>query len=145
MSDGDFPCSVVIDCAGLHEILRTRSNRVRATCLDHLQKGIIGVPACVWREFADLYEEEAEVLGPYVKRKLRMKQSYLIGAARIADKLNSGFPVSPYDEKTDFYAAAVCAIEGHTLLTVSAQLGEYQQMGCRKVVEIGVWVEDPDV
>ncbi len=119
MSDDDPPCAFIVDCAGLHEIATTKSNSVRSVCFDHLSKGIIAVPVCVWREFEELYEDEATALAPHVTQKLRMKKSYLVGGAAIADSMNPGFPMSPYDGMTDYYAASICSIEGFTLITAS--------------------------
>lgn len=143
MYEGDLPCSFVVDCAGLHEIATTQSNSVKSICLDRLAKGIIGVPACVWQEFQELYEDEAAILAPTIKRKLRMQKRYYIGAAAIADNMNSRFSLSAYDQRTDWYAASICSIEGYTLLTVGSQLNEYQRMGCCTAVAITVWAANP--
>jgi hypothetical protein len=143
MNDGDPPCAFVVDCAGLHEIATTKSNSVKSVCLDHLSKGIIAVPACVWQEFEKLYETEAATLAPYVKRKLRMKQSYLIGGAAIADSMNPHFPMSPYDQLTDYYAASICSIEGYTLITAQSQIQEYTKMNRCVVVELSAWSLNP--
>jgi hypothetical protein len=143
MNDGDSPCAFVVDCAGLHEIATTKSNTVRSVCLDHLSKGSIAVPACVWQEFETLYEDEAAALAPHVKRKLRMKKSYLIGGAAIADSMNPVFPMSPYDGKTDYYAASICSIEGYTLITAGYQMKEYAKMNCCTVVEVSDWSSNP--
>jgi hypothetical protein len=139
MCDAAERCSCIVDCAGLHEIATTQSNRIKAICLDCLAKGIIGVPACVWQEFEELYDDETATLAPFIKCKIRMKKNYRIGAAAIADRLNSRFSLSPYDGKTDWYAASICAIEGYTLLTVGQQLNQYQRMGCCTAVEIASW------
>jgi hypothetical protein len=143
MSDSDPPCAAVVDCAGLHEIAITKSNSIKSACLDHLSSGIIAVPACVWQEFEKLYESEAASLAPHVKRKLRMKKSYLVGAAAIADGMNPGFPMSPYDEKTDYYAASICSIERYTLITARSQIKAYSKMNCCKVIEISAWSTKP--
>jgi hypothetical protein len=141
MSEDDPPCLFIVDCAALHEIASTRSNIVRSNCLDCLARGVIGVPACVWQEFKDAYEEEAAELESAVSLKLRMKRDYRIGAAAIAERLNSGF--NPYDMKTDLYAASICTIEGHTLLTINSRLAAYKKMGCRAVVAITTWANNP--
>jgi hypothetical protein len=142
MCEDEPPCSFVVDCAGLHEIATTQSNSIKSICLDRLARGIICVPACVWQEFQELYEDEAASLAAHVKRKLRMQKKYYIGAAAIADGMNSRFSLSAYDLRTDWYAAAICSIEQYTLLTTSSQLNEYRRMGCCMVVEITVWAGD---
>lgn len=139
MSEGDSPCTFVIDCAGLHEVATTKSNSVKSTYLEHLSAGTIGVPACVWQEFETLYEDEAAALAPHVASKIRMKKNYLVGGAAIADSMNPGFSLSPYDEKTDWYAASICSIEGYTLITAVSQLKEYLKMNCCQVVEVNAW------
>jgi hypothetical protein len=140
MCEADAPCCCIVDCAGLHEIATTQSNSIKTICIDLLSKGIIGVPACVWHEFEELYEDEAATLAPFVKHKVRMQKNYRIGAAAIADKLNSGFSLSPYDEKTDWYAASICTIEGYTLLTIAQLMNQYQRMGC-KIQEVSSLTE----
>jgi hypothetical protein len=72
-----------------------------------------------------------------------MKKSYLIGGAAIADGMNPRFPMSPYDEKTDYYAASICSIEGYTLITAGSQMKEYAKMNCCTVVEVSVWSANP--
>jgi hypothetical protein len=139
MCEDEPPCSFVVDCAGLHEIATTPSNSIKSICMDRLSKGIIGVPACVWQEFHELYEDEAAGLAAYVKRKIRMQKKYYIGAAAIADGMNSRFSLSAYDLRTEWYAAAICSIENYTLLTTSSQLNEYRRMDCCTVVEITAW------
>jgi hypothetical protein len=139
MTDGGVSCAFIVDCSGLHEIATTRSNSIKETCLDYLSKGIIGVPACVWKEFVELYEDEAVKLEPHIANKVRMKRRYLVGGAAIADGLNPGFSLSPYDLMTDYYAASICSIEGHTLITVASQLAEYRKMRCCEVVDLGTW------
>jgi hypothetical protein len=134
MCDDEPPCSFVVDCAGLHEIATTQSNSIKSICLDRLAKGIICVPACVWQEFQELYEDEAASLAPHVKRKLRMHKKYYIGG------MNSRFSLSAYDLRTDWYAAAICSIEHYTLLTMSSKLNEYRRMGCCTVIAITEWV-----
>jgi hypothetical protein len=139
MCEDGPPCSFVVDCAGLHEIATTQSNSIKSICLDGLAKGIICVPACVWQEFHELYEDEAVSIAPHVKRKLRMHKKYYIGAAAIADGMDARFSLSAYDLRTDWYAAAICSIEKYTLLTMSSQLNEYQRMGCCTVIAITEW------
>ena len=135
----------VIDCNGLRELAFTTSNRLRSLCLDLMKKGIIVVPVCVWDEFSDLFEEEAEALAEFVARKLRMNKKYQIGAAAIADKLNSQFSFSPHDMKSDFFAAAICSCEGYTLLTTFTQLKAYDQMSCCEYADLPTWVNDYSV
>jgi hypothetical protein len=90
-------------------------------------------------QFVELYEDEAVKLEPHIANKVRMKRRYLVGGAAIADGLNPGFPLSPYDLMTDYYAASICSIEGHTLITVASQLAEYRKMRCCEVVDLGTW------
>jgi hypothetical protein len=91
MSDDPPGCSCVVDCSGLHEIASIKSDNLKSLYLDQLKQGTIAVAACVWKEFQDLYDDEASGLAPYVTVKINLKRAYYVGAARIADKLNSGF------------------------------------------------------
>ena len=139
MSDGDgeIECIYIIDCAGLREIATTTKNSSKAFCNELLSNGAIGVPACVWAEFAEMYPAEAEALSPYVKKKIRMKKAYLIGGAAIADKMNPGFPLSPYDELTDYYAASIAKIENRTLVTNGdSQVDLYKKMKACECVQV---------
>lgn len=142
MSDAPLKgCSCVVDCAGLHEIGSTKSDNLKSLYLDRLKKGNIGVPAIVWREYKELYEEEALIIEPSVAHKINMKRAYRVGAARIADKMNSGFSRGPYDSETDLYTAAIASIEGYKLLTSSSQVNEYDGMDC-DVIDLISWAED---
>jgi len=133
-------CLCVLDCAGLHEIATTASNNLKALYLDRLSCGEIGVPVCVWKEFKDLYEEEAAEIEDYVVRRINMKKSYHTGAARIADLLNSGFSRGSYDSETDLYTASIASIEELVVLTAASQLGYYAGIDC-EVSDLGTWAE----
>lgn len=141
MTDETHECKCVIDCAGLHEIAITRSNNLKKPLIDALGSGEIGVPAVVWKEFKELYEDEAEELEPSVIFKIPMKKQYRVGAARIADKLNSGFSRGPYDSETDLYTAAIASLEDYPLITSSAQTPHYKGMGC-KVLDLAGWADE---
>lgn len=141
MTDGLLDCSCVIDCSGLHEIANTRSNNLRSFYLDQLLKGVIGVPTSVWQEFTDLYVEKSAEFEPYVARKIQLKKLYNVGAATIADKINSRFSRGPYDRHADLYAASICSIEGYTLLTTRSQLADYKKMDCCKIAELTTWAD----
>jgi hypothetical protein len=132
-------CNCIIDCSGLHEVASTMPTDTKFICLDALANGIIGVPAAVWSEFEELYADEAQQLEPHVLHKVRMTKKYRVGAASIADKNNVRFSRSPYDRHTDLYAASICLIEGHLLLTSATQLSYYKQLDCCKVSEVGSW------
>ncbi|WP_314959016.1 hypothetical protein [Bradyrhizobium cosmicum] len=109
--------------------------------IDALGSGEIGVPAVVWKEFKELYEDEAEELEPSVVFKIPMKKQYRSGAARIADKLNSGFSRGPYDSETDLYTAAIASLEDYPLITSSGQAPYYDGMGC-KVLDLAGWADE---
>jgi hypothetical protein len=136
-------CSCVIDCSGLYEIAATRSDNLKSLYLDHLKKGIIAVPACVWREFQKLYDEEAAALAPYVTIKINMKRAYYVGAATITEKLNAGFSRGAYDSHTDLYTASIASIEGYLVLTSSSQSSYYTGMDC-EVLDLAAWAEQVD-
>jgi hypothetical protein len=67
-------CGCVIDCSGLHEITAIKSNNLQKLFIDRLSSGEIAVPAVVWKEFKELYDEEAKKLEPYVTKKIIMKR-----------------------------------------------------------------------
>jgi len=135
-------CLCVVDCAGLHRIA-TASGNLKAVCLERLASGEFGVPSCVWNEFKELYEEEAEQLANHVSRKISMKRSYHTGAARIADQLNSGFSRGSYDSETDLYTASIATIEELVVLTAVSQLSYYKDMEC-EVLDLESWAEQQD-
>jgi len=134
----DGGCQCIIDCAGLHEVA-CMSGNLKATFLDHLKKGVIGVPASVWQEFQEIYEDEAPSIAPHIGFKIIMKRAYNVGAASIADKVNSRFSQSPYDRQADLYAASICSIEDYTLLTSKTQVSDYLKMDCCMVSELVEW------
>ena len=138
----DAPISkCVIDCAGLHEIASTKSNNLKSLYLDQLKCGVIAVPACVWKEFQEIYDDEALSLAPYIANKINLKNAYYKGAARIADKLNSGFPRGAYNRQTDLYTASIASIEECRVLTTSAQQKVYEEMGC-EVQDLVTWADE---
>lgn len=144
MNDRKNNCECVIDCYGLYEIATTKSNSIRAACLDGLASGTIGVPTCVWQEFESAYADEATTLAKHVAQKIRMKTSYQVKAASIAEKLNSHLLISPYNQQTDLYVASISAVEGYTILTTSKQLSQYQKMECKSVSELKDWTSTAD-
>ena len=136
MADESAICLYVIDTSGLHELANSTSNSLRTLCIDLLSTGKMVVPVCVWKEFASLFEDEAKQMAAHVQSKIKMKKKYHIGAAAIADKCNPGFPLSPYDNKTDWYAASISTTEGWTLVTASSQLTGYQKLGCFNAIAL---------
>ena len=79
----------------------------------------------------------------HVARKITMRKSYQMGAARIADQLNSGFSRGAYDSKTDLYTASIASIESLVLLTTTSQLKFYKTTEC-DVLDLESWAELPD-
>jgi hypothetical protein len=123
------PCSCIVDTDGLRRIAGASGN-LKGILLDHLKNGNIAVPACAWKEFANLYENEAEALKPYVTSRINMKKAYYVGAARIADSLNAGFPRGAYDEHVELFTASIAITNGYHILTSSAQASVYGELGC---------------
>jgi hypothetical protein len=140
MSGDESACDCVIDCAGLHEIASTRSDNLKRLFFDRLSSGRIAVPALVWREFKELYEEEADEIEPHVATKITMKRAYHAGAARIADNRNSGFSRGPYDSESDLYTASIASLEGYVVLTSASQVRHYDGMDC-EVSDLTNWAE----
>jgi hypothetical protein len=140
MTEGTSNCSCVVDTSGLHAIA-TASGNLQSVLLAKLKSGVIGVPACAWQEFGELYEEEVAILAPHIGNKIIMKKSSYVGAARIADKLNSGFPRGAYDNHTELYTASIASNSGCRVLTSSDQMSQYARMDC-DVVDIEMWVEE---
>jgi hypothetical protein len=105
MSSPTVECSCIVDTDGLHRIANASGN-LKGVLIDHLKGGLIGVPACAWKEFEELYEDEAAALKSLVVTRIIMKRAYYIGAARIADKLDSGFPRGSYDDSVELVTAS---------------------------------------
>jgi hypothetical protein len=129
-----------VDTSGLHAIAAASGN-LQSILLGKLKSGVIGVPACGWKEFSELYEEEAAFLAPHVGNKIVMRKSTYVGAARIADKLNSGFPRGAYDNHVELYTASIASNNNYRVLTSLDQVGQYAMMGC-DVVDIETWVAE---
>lgn len=140
MSDDQPKCLLIVDCAGLLEIARLSSNNRKAHVLAELAAGKIAVAACAWKEFSDLYEDEAAEIEPHITDKIRLSKAYNLGAARLADKLDSGFPAGPYDENTDLYTAAIATKEQYTVLSGPKQLKRYKTMKCN-VIDVAAWLD----
>jgi hypothetical protein len=139
MSEGLDGCSHVIDTHGLHAIAALKGNS-KATFKAALKSGEIAVPAMVWKEFQELYEDEAADLAPFVTTKLRMKTAYHIGAASIEEGSGVRFLQSSYDTHADLCTAAICQIEGRTLLTSELQLTYYEKLNCCSTTDTGEWL-----
>jgi hypothetical protein len=133
------PCSCIVDTDGLRRIARASGN-LKGTLLDHLKSGNIAVPACAWKEFAKLYENEAEALKPSVTSRIIMRRAYFAGAARIADSLNLGFPRGAYDDNVELLTASIALTNGYRILTSSAQVSIYEEMGCQ-ASDHETWIE----
>ena len=70
---------------------------------------------------ASVIQNWSTSIAPHIGFKIIMKRAYNVGAASIADKINSRFSQSPYDRHADLYSASICSIEDYTLLTSKAQ------------------------
>jgi hypothetical protein len=140
MSEPAVECSCIVDTDGLHRIANASAN-LKGVLLDHLKSGLIGVPACAWQEFEGLYEDEAAALKPFVTARIIMKRAYYIGAARITDKLDSGFPRGSYDDNVELITASVAITNGYRILTSAAQVSVYKKMDC-ECSELETWVEE---
>lgn len=141
MTDELSDCACVVDTSGLHAIA-TASGNLRSVLINKLECGVICVPTCAWAEFEDLYDLEAEVLAPSVAKKIpTSKMATQVMAARIAEKLNSGFSRGAYDNHTEIYTAAIASSNSYRVLTSIDQLGRYASMGCA-VVDIEAWVAE---
>lgn len=138
MSDDGADCTCVTDTHGLHAIANASAN-LKPILLEKLQDGTIGVLAVAMREFAELYEDEAAELEPYIATKITMTRAVRSGAARIADKLNSGFSRGPYDEHIELYTASIATSKGYRVLTAADQVREYDGTDC-DVVDLETWV-----
>jgi hypothetical protein len=138
-------CSCAVDCAGLHMIgmvLKTStSNSLKSLFIDRLEKGEIAVAAVVWQEYEELFEEEAELIAPHVKKKIILHRKYTVAAAAIADKINSQFSRGSYDRHTDIYAASICMVEKYTLLTTAEQAPYFKKWGCCEVADLRAWAK----
>jgi hypothetical protein len=145
MNEDAPKCSCAVDCACLHliaSILKTStSNSLKALLIDKLENAEIAVPAVVWQEFAELFEEEAQLLAPHVSKKITLHKKYSIAAASIADKINSQFSRGSYDRQTDIYAASICLVEKYTLLTTPEQVSHFKKWECCKVVALPAWAK----
>lgn len=140
MSGPAIKCTCIVDTDGLHGIANASGN-LKGVLLDHLKNGTIGVPACAWREFEEVYEDEAAVLKPFITARIIMKRAYYIGAARIADKLNSGFPRGAYDDNVELVTASVAITNGYRILTSAAQIDVYEKMKC-ECSELESWIAE---
>ncbi|WP_139020700.1 hypothetical protein [Bradyrhizobium sp. ORS 285] len=139
MSEGggaEFLC--VADTDGLYCIAAASGN-LKTVLLDHLKSGHIGVPACAWKEFEDLYPDKAEALKPFVSVRITMKRAYYAGAARIADRLNSGFPRGAYDDSVELFTASIAFSKNCPIVTSPAQVSVYKSMTC-KASDLETWV-----
>jgi hypothetical protein len=139
MTDDGPACTAVIDTHGLHELALSSSN-LKPILLDQLKNGVIAIPTCAWQEFEALYEDEAAEIAPYATNRIIMKKAIYVGAARIADKLNSGFSRGAYDNHTELYTASIASNSGLRVLTASAQVKEYNGMDC-EVSDLITWIE----
>jgi hypothetical protein len=140
MSDDATPCSCVIDTGGLHDIANATGN-LKTVALNQLKNGSIAVPSWAWQELKQAYPEEADQLLPYVTNRVIMKQSITVGAARIAEKLNSGFSKGPYDNHTGLFTAAVATNNGYRVITAEYELKSYEDMGC-DACDLETWVSE---
>ncbi|WP_156901275.1 hypothetical protein [Nisaea denitrificans] len=138
MSDGSQPSEHIIDVQGLREI-SLMSGNLKQVALKRLEDGEIGVPAKVWSEFKEIYEDEADEIEPFVPNKIRITKAHHVAAARCADKMNSGFTLSPYDDNSNQYAAAISISQPATVLTDKHTLPFYSDVDCA-AEDVTEWV-----
>jgi hypothetical protein len=149
MMNEDPKCCCAVDCAGLHMIgsviKTTTSNSLKSFLIDRLERGLIAVPAVVWQEYAELYEDEAELMARHVKMKISLHKKYSVAAAAIADRTNSQFSHGAYDRQTDIYAASICMVEKYTLLTTPEQAPYFRVWNCCEVTDLLAWAKTQGV
>lgn len=139
MTEGAEECSCIVDTDGLYGIA-TASANLKTILIEHLKKGVIAVPTFAWQEFEALYEEEAAEIKDQVGRKIIMKRAFYLGAARIADKLNSRFPRGAHDDNIELLTASIASTKGYRILTSTAQVEVYEGMDC-EASDLASWVE----
>ncbi|QIG96574.2 hypothetical protein [Bradyrhizobium sp. 6(2017)] len=138
MSNDEPECLCIIDTDGLHAIA-TASGNLKTVLTDMLNVGAIGVPSIALKEFRKLFADEAAELEPFISKKISMKKAFYLGAARIAERTNSGFPRGAHDENVELYVGAISLTSGCTIVTSAAQAAIYGGMGC-DASEISSWV-----
>jgi hypothetical protein len=142
MNNPASECSCVVDTDGLLRIAKASAN-LKGILIELLTSGQIGVPSCAWKEFQELYEDEAATLKQFVTQRIIMKRAYYIGAARIVDKIGTGFPRGSYDDNVELVTASIAITNGYRVLTSAAQVEVYKKMDCDSV-DLESWVEDLD-
>lgn len=142
MSKGEKFYEGVVDTAGLLAISETTGN-VRTALLERLKDGSICILSCVWTEFELLFSEEAENLAPHILSKHSTNLALKVGAARMAEKLNSGFHRGAYDDGTELYAASMAHSCGCPIITKDVQFERYEELGC-DVVDPTTWIAGLD-
>jgi hypothetical protein len=140
MSEEGLLCSYIIDTGGLHDIA-TATGNLKTIALNHLKKGDVAVSSWAWQELKEAYPDEAEELSHFITKRVIMKQSISVGAARIAERLNSGFSTSPYDNHTRLFTAAAAASNGYRVITSESDLSAYENMGC-DVCDVQTWIDE---
>jgi hypothetical protein len=140
MIDDNPTCSCVIDTGGLHDVASATGN-LKTVALNQLKNGAIAVPSWAWQELKEAYPEEADELSPYVTKRLVMKQSISVGAARIAERKNSGFSNGPYDNHINLFTAALATNGGYRVITAESELSTYEEMGC-EACDVETWVTE---
>lgn len=143
MSESGLACSCLADTHGLLEVTKQTSGNLKASLLEQISSGMIGVPAMVWQEFKDLYPGEATILEPYISETVTIgmrKRAYTAKAGSIAEKLNSGFAMGPYDSGIEIQVAAIASVEGCPILTSTPQLTQYKKMAC-KAIDLQNWLK----
>ncbi|MEQ1407799.1 hypothetical protein ABK249_23030 [Neorhizobium sp. Rsf11] len=143
MSESVLACSCLADTHGLLQVAMQTSGNLKTSLLEQISSGVIGIPAMVWQEFKDLYPNEASELEPYVSATATIgmrKRAYTAKAGSIAEKLNSGFAVGPYDSGIEIQVAAIASVEKCPVLTSATELFQYKRMACG-AVDLENWLK----
>jgi hypothetical protein len=130
MSNG-ASCIGVLDTDGLYAICELSDNE-KQVLLDKLKLGEIEVPIIVLKEFKNLYPDKVNLIEESIYIKIKQNEKYRIGAASIADKLNSKFPRSSYDSDVELITAAIAKSKNYSVITSIKQSTVYKSM------EVGV-------
>jgi hypothetical protein len=70
-----------------------------------------------------------------------MKRAYYVGAARIADGLNSGFPQGAHDDSVELFTASIASATDCRIIPSTAQIAVYEAMGC-PAYDVDTWVAE---
>lgn len=120
------PPPYVFDVRALFAWSQATGN-VLGIVLAGVMTGTIMVYGRVWKEFCDVYSDEAETLAAHEFDRCRVTKEHRLAASALVAKADDSFaPKGPYDDGVELCVAGIASCSGGTIITDERRKPSYQ-------------------